>query len=50
MRDPKKWGLANQGGKAWDSHLRSTHKVAGYHIQATDGEIGHIEDFIIDDE
>ena len=48
MRDPKKWGIANQGGKTWNSHLRSTHKVAGYHIQATNGEIGHIEDFIID--
>ncbi len=33
-----------------DSHLRSTHEVAGYHIHATDGEIGHVEDFIIDDE
>ena len=24
--------------------------VDGHHIQATDGEIGHVEDFIIDDE
>lgn len=24
--------------------------MSGYHIQAADGEIGHIEDFIIDDE
>jgi sporulation protein YlmC with PRC-barrel domain len=38
------------GEKAWDPHLRSTHDVSGYHIQATDGEIGHVEDFIIDDE
>ena len=36
--------------KGWDPHLRSTHEVCGYHIQATDGEIGHIEDFVIDDE
>jgi sporulation protein YlmC with PRC-barrel domain len=35
--------------KAWNPHLRSTHEVIGYHIQAADGEIGHIEDFIIDD-
>ena len=42
-------GLA-QGESAWDPHLRSTHNVAGYHIQATDGEIGHVEDFVIDDE
>jgi uncharacterized protein YrrD len=33
-----------------DAHLRSTHDVRGYHIQATDGEIGHVDDFIIDDE
>jgi hypothetical protein len=24
--------------------------VSGYHIQATDGDIGHIEDFIVDDD
>ncbi len=24
--------------------------VIGYHIAATDGEIGHVEDFLIDDE
>jgi len=30
-------------------HLRSTHKVIGYSIKATDGEIGDVEDFIIDD-
>jgi sporulation protein YlmC with PRC-barrel domain len=33
-----------------DPHLRSTKKVVGYHIQARDGEIGHVEDFIVDDE
>jgi hypothetical protein len=40
----------NLGGKAWDHHLRSTHAVDGYNIQALDGELGHVEDFIIDDE
>jgi len=33
-----------------DPNLRSTRQVIGYHIQATDGEIGHVEDFIADDE
>jgi len=33
-----------------DSHLRSASEVSGYHIQAQDGEIGHIEDFIMDDQ
>ena len=32
-----------------DQHLRSTDNVTGYHIKATDGEIGDVEDFIIDD-
>ncbi len=31
-----------------DPHLRSTREVIGYHIQATDGEIGHVEDFVGD--
>jgi hypothetical protein len=30
--------------------LRSTHAVIGYHIQGKDGDIGHVEDFIIDDD
>ena len=33
-----------------DSHLQSTRDVTGYHIEAADGEVGHVEDFIIDDE
>jgi len=33
-----------------DPHLRSADEVMGYHIQATDGEIGHVADFIVDDE
>lgn len=32
----------------YDPHLRSTERVSGYHIHATDGDIGHIKDFIID--
>ena len=31
-----------------DSHLRSTAAVTGYGIEASDGEIGHVEDFVID--
>lgn len=34
---------------AADVHLRSSAKVTGYEIQATDGSIGHIKDFIFDD-
>ncbi|NTU85811.1 MAG: PRC-barrel domain containing protein, partial [Chloroflexales bacterium] len=32
-----------------DAHLRSTREVMGYHIQASDGAIGHIKDFVMDD-
>jgi len=49
-RDRAKWGQFNQREKAWDHHLRSCHEVTGYHIQAEDDELGHVEDFIIDDE
>jgi len=33
-----------------DSHLRSTEAVTGYHVEATDGEIGHLDGFVVDDE
>ncbi len=33
-----------------DPHLRSTKEVAGYGIHAGEDEIGHVEDFIVDDE
>jgi hypothetical protein len=33
-----------------DTHLRSVNEVTGYHIRARDGEVGHVEDFIIDDQ
>ena len=38
------------GEKTWDSHLRSTQAVTGYAIEAEDGTIGHVEDFIVEDE
>lgn len=37
-------------GTSSDYQLRSANRVAGYHVQANDGEIGHVEDFIVDDE
>jgi sporulation protein YlmC with PRC-barrel domain len=33
-----------------DPHLRSSQEVIGYHIHAKDGDIGHVEDILIDDE
>lgn len=32
-----------------DIHLRSTSAVLEYHIHASDGDIGHVSDFILDD-
>ncbi len=49
-RDSKELKEIKQPEKSWDPHLRSTDIVSGHHIQASDGEIGHVEDFIIDDE
>ena len=39
--------LAQQRG---DPHLRSASEVAGDHLHATDGDLGHVEDFLIADE
>ena len=50
ITDPKKRPATNSGGKAWDPDLRSTLGVQGYHIQAMDGEVGHVKDYLIDDE
>ena len=50
MPNREKLPQSTKAGKKWDSHLRSTHDVSGHHIQAKDGEIGHVEDFLVDDE
>jgi hypothetical protein len=39
-----------QEGKQVDTHLRSSREVAGYSIQASDGPIGHVEDFLFEDD
>ncbi|MEO7963322.1 MAG: PRC-barrel domain-containing protein [Gemmatimonadaceae bacterium] len=35
---------------AGDAHLRSADELRGYHIHGSDGAIGHVDDFILDDE
>ena len=37
-----------ENGQKFDHHLRSTRVVTGSHVEASDGAIGHVEDFIID--
>ena len=49
-RPEKPFGGEASPPKLADAHLRSTLALNGYHIQATDGEIGHVIDFIVDHE
>jgi hypothetical protein len=37
------------GAPEQDPHLRSMAEVSGYHIEASDGAIGHLENVLIDD-
>ncbi|MGV3720288.1 MAG: PRC-barrel domain-containing protein [Actinomycetota bacterium] len=41
--------IADESAAEERSHLRSTREVTGYGVVARDGEIGHVEDFLIDD-
>ena len=42
--------LAARERQDQDPHLRSARAVIGYGIRATDGELGHVEDFLIDEQ
>ena len=56
---PTYWGSPDDSGpragsreptkKHDDPDLRSTNAVSGHHVEASDGEIGHVEDFLVDD-
>jgi hypothetical protein len=50
LRDRSSWGAVASEAMGWDQHLRSTNEVTGYHLAAVNGEIGHVDDFILDDE
>jgi hypothetical protein len=41
--------LAARERQSADENLHSAREVAGYGIQATDGELGHVEDFLVDE-
>lgn len=41
---------AEEDEELGDVHLRSAKEVRGYNIQGIDAAIGHVEDFIVDDE
>jgi hypothetical protein len=44
------WSAVARHKKDDDPHLRSTKDVTGRTIQAQDGEIGHVSDFVVDEE
>ena len=50
MAAAERAAYATEAEERTESHLRSSGEVTGYHIQATDGEIGHVDDFLVDDE
>jgi len=47
--DRKAAAIAPQHEKT-DGHLRSTRAVTGYNLQASDGILGHVCDFMMDDQ
>jgi hypothetical protein len=55
---PSYWEEAAEGDSApsdrsrlkpGEEHLCGTKEITGYHLQASDGEIGHVDDILIDD-
>jgi PRC-barrel domain protein len=40
--------VANVKARGADSHLRSARFIQGYKVEATDGRVGHLADFLID--
>jgi len=43
-------GATTSAAAEVDSHLRSGREVTGYHIQGSDDAVGHVEDFLFDDD
>lgn len=48
---PLERGAGNTGPEATDDpHLRSVHELRGYHLAATNGSVGHLEDLVLNEE
>lgn len=43
-------GPTERSDQTGDVHLRSAHELRGYHVQGSDEAIGHVQDFIVDEE
>ena len=41
--------IETSGQRQGDPHLRSTKGLTGLHIHCTDGMLGHVDDFVVDD-
>ena len=41
--------IAASQGSDDDPHLRGVEEIIGYHIHGDDGEIGHVEDFLVEE-
>lgn len=50
MRDREMWNRDVDLENSWNPNLRSSKEVINYDFQATDGVIGHVDDFIINDD
>lgn len=48
--DPVAREMPERESEAADPHLRSSAEVTGYDLAASDGRIGHIDDFLFDDQ
>jgi uncharacterized protein YrrD len=42
-------GRSGSESEAEDHHLRSVSEIADYYIKALDGDVGHVEDILVDD-
>jgi hypothetical protein len=42
--------IAEEGRRSAEDeqHVRSVNEVSGYHVAALDGEVGHVDDFLVD--
>jgi hypothetical protein len=47
---PEKEASPGVEGESDSENLRSVKEVMGYHIRAEDGDVGHVEDFILEEE
>jgi hypothetical protein len=50
LADPPRARPGDDDRLSGDPHLRSAREVAGYHVHASDGDIGHVEEFLVNTE